>query len=224
MVCAATLFEMARQTDSSRCSLPEASSHDSETAAPTWSSDGSDIGLLHRWGFKAHGMLANRRGTEHIYGDASGSSNYPLLGSVQQYLNNRNRAEVVCLWGMERPNGWSLYTECNGQYAAFEARYLDPSRRMQFSKAGGGADVMVGIRRGHGMLRFTLCGSYLATLSSDLLTTGLDPESAIGPGITGHLRTTPIGSPALRSFAALEPCLAAQHSLLCRRDVETRIL
>lgn len=140
-------------------------------------------GFLHRWGFKAHGTLANRRGTEHIYGDASGSSNYPLLGSVQQYLNNRNRAEVVCLWGMERPNGWSLYTECNGQYAAFEARYLDPSRRMQFSKAGGGADVMVGIRRGHGMLRFTLCGSYLATLSSDLLTTGLDPESAIGQAL-----------------------------------------
>ena len=56
---------------------------------------------IHHWGIKLSGNYAKRLGTEYIYGDASGSQNYPKLGAVEQYRNNRTDLVLSALWGFD---------------------------------------------------------------------------------------------------------------------------
>lgn len=69
--------------------------------------------------------------------------NYPKLGAVEQYRNNRTDLVLSALWGFEEMRGWSFYAEPRGRYYDFEATYLSPSRKMQFGKVGCGGGLTV---------------------------------------------------------------------------------
>lgn len=94
-------------------------------------------------GYKTVRQLCETVRTEYIYGDASGSQNYPKLGAVEQYRNNRTDLVLSALWGFEEMCGWSFYAEPRGRYYDFEATYLSPSRKMQFGKVGCGGGLTV---------------------------------------------------------------------------------
>ena len=145
---------------------------------------------IHHWGIKLSGNYAKRLGTEYIYGDASGSQNYPKLGAVEQYRNNRTDLVLSALWGFEEMRGWSFYAEPRGRYYDFEATYLSPSRKMQFGKVGCGGGLTVEKRLRRSVLHLSVSADYLANQTAELKLDGLDMDGSIGQMMQrnfGHL-------------------------------------
>ena len=145
---------------------------------------------IHHWGIKLSGNYAKRLGTEYIYGDASGSQNYPKLGAVEQYRNNRTDLVLSALWGFEEMRGWSFYAEPRGRYYDFEATYLSPSRKMQFGKVGCGGGLTVEKRLRRSVLHLSVSADYLANQTAKFKLDGLDMDGSIGQMMQrnfGHL-------------------------------------
>ena len=79
--------------------------------------------------------MRNSLGTEYIYGDASGSQNYPKLGAVEQYRNNRTDLVLSALWGFGGDARLVVLCGAEGTLATTSRPlYLSPSRKMQFGK------------------------------------------------------------------------------------------
>lgn len=129
---------------------------------------------------KLSGFYAERTGTEYIYGDASGSENYPRLGSVEQYSNSRVEGKLSAVWGFETARGWSFYLEPSGGYYRFEAGYLNPQRDLTFDKMGAGlqASLFKKIRRS--TLRLGGSADRMVNRAATMRLDGLEMTSSIG--------------------------------------------
>lgn len=134
----------------------------------------------HHWGVKLSGFYAERTGTEYIYGDASGSENYPRLGAVEQYSNSRVEGKISAVWGFETVRGWSFYLEPSGGYYRFEAGYLNPQRDLTFDKMGAGlqASLFKKIRRS--TLRLGGSADRMVNRAATMRLDGLEMTSSIG--------------------------------------------
>lgn len=134
----------------------------------------------HDWGVKLALSRSGRTGTEFVYGDGSGASNYPKIGEVDQFRNRRTALNVSGLWGYEAPRRWDLYIEPRGGLFSTRASYLSPSRRFEFVHAGGGAAFTAVKTAGRSLLHFSASADFRSGSDAELRTTGLDEESFAG--------------------------------------------
>ncbi len=145
----------------------------------------------HRWGVKLAGSHRKRTGTEYLYGESGGASNYPKIGQVDVYRNQRTEASLSGLWGMEAARGYALYIEPRAVWQRFESTYLSPQRAMSLDHPGAGAAMTLLREKGRSLWQASLSGDWLGATGGELLLTGLDTSTALGTStVEGYERMT----------------------------------
>jgi len=134
----------------------------------------------HDWGVRITLSHSGRTGTEFVYGDGAGASNYPEIGEVDRFRNRRTALSVSGLWGYEASRRWTFYVEPRGGLCSTRASYRSPARRFECAHAGGGAAVTAVKAAGRSLLRLSVSADFRSGSGAEPRTEGLDGTSFAG--------------------------------------------
>lgn len=139
------------------------------------------------WGLKLAGEYSRRSGTEFIYGESGGTSNYPKIGEMKPYRSERNSLLLSGLWGRQGTRS-SFYLEPWAGFYAFRESYADPYRLMSFTKPGGGLTLTGTQSWGRSFFQLALSADLFTASGAEAILSGLDPSTALGSAVQEQFR------------------------------------
>lgn len=140
------------------------------------------------WGVKLAGGFSRRTGTELIYGESGGASNYPKIGEAEPYRGEQASLFLSGLWGWQGGRPLALYVEPRAGFYSLRSTYADPYRLMKFTKPGGGL-TLTGVQTcGKSLFQLALSADCFTVSDEQTIFTGLDTATALGTSVPEQFR------------------------------------
>lgn len=120
----------------------------------------------------------NRKGTENLFGDASGNI-YPQIGKARMFENLITTVQLSAVYERRIRSvfQWSIKPYIG--YQSIESNYLSPLRSLNVKNANGGFQVNTLYQQNKYVFQLIAGGTHRQNIDSEMLLTDIKPEEAV---------------------------------------------